>query len=269
MPPKTLAFSTISTFAPLPGNGLLRGLGIAIDPQHLAFDQRRPHDAGMHRIDADIVARQSRRQRRLLTGIRDCRFAGPIGRRIGRTDIAGDRTDIDHRAATIALHVPDGCTRAQKGAVRIDLEQTPPCRIGKILEGIAFGADHPGTVHQQFDAAVTLLDTGNDRIPARLVRDVESDGVDVIHWHQGLVLIGDVGQDDARALRPQLPGDGLAESAVSARDQCQFVVIACHYYACHFLKRERAPRGKAKSITTRRVPRKTLLPSPPNERNFS
>jgi hypothetical protein len=111
---------------------------------------------------------------------------------------AGNRRDVDDRAAARRLHDRDRKLHSQEDTARIDRHQLIPGRgVEEILDGTAA---EPGIVDQNVEL-VELGECGVDRrLPFRLARYVET------AEDRRTVRLGDVG-DDRPALLLQNVGD--------------------------------------------------------------
>src|SRR5271166_2124822 len=105
----------------------------------------------MDRIDADLVAGAGAMERGGLGQEPDRALARAIGRRRRVADDAGDRGEIDDRAAAGLLHRPHRLAAAEKRALDIDRVDLAPVGKRRLLD-IAENAD-AGAVDQDIEAA--------------------------------------------------------------------------------------------------------------------
>lgn len=177
----------------------------------------------MHRIAADVVARLGAVQGHRLAEQPHARLGGVVGRHVGAGDDAGDRRNVDHRAAELVgvlLDLGDAVLAAQEHAVEIDRMDLTPLFERDVLDGLA--EPDAGGVQQDVDGAELVDGFGNRGLPVVLAGDVElheMTGRAQLVGDRLAAIDGDVGDHDLGTFLGHQVGGVGAEARGAAGDQ--------------------------------------------------
>ena len=177
----------------------------------------------MHRVAADVVARLGAMQGHRLAEQPHARLGRVVGRHVGAGDDAGDRRDVDHRAAELVgvlLDLGDAVLAAEEHAVEVDGVHAAPLLERDVLDRLA-EAD-AGGIEQDVNGAELVDGLGDRGLPVVLAGDVELHemaGRAQLVGHRLAAIDGDVGDDDLRAFLGHQDGGVGTEARGAAGDQ--------------------------------------------------
>ena len=189
----------------------------------VAVEDGRVDEGGMHRVAADVVARLGAVQGHRLAEQPHARLGRVVGRHVGAGDDAGDRRDVDHRAAQplgVLLDLADAVLAAQEHAVEVDRMHAAPFLERDVLDRLA--EPDAGGVEQNVDRAELVDGFGDRGLPVVLAGDVELHemaGRAQLVGHRLAAVGGDVGDDDPGAFLRHQDGGVGAEARGAAGDQ--------------------------------------------------
>ena len=144
-------------------------------------------------------------------------LGGIVGRQIVPADNAGDRGQIDDRAAA-RFQQRERVLAAEKRTVEVDRQNPPPRGIVGVLD--AAEERDAGGVDEAVEATMRALDLRQHPVPVAFGRDVEG-VIDAAVARQ-------VGRDRDTALAFHRRGNGLTDGAGRARDQHDLVLETGH-----------------------------------------